>query len=133
MDFPVLVAVGVYRGQDLVNQLISHGIQIAAAFWGQVTEEGRWTLYLATDLVQQKGIHAAYLTIFDLNKKMPEPKIGNDDITLIDPSDPMAQMIIALQQHYRIQNPTWTGPQRTGSAELRDAYLYPIPQMANTP
>ena len=56
----VLVREQIEGGQELIDQLAASGIEVTAAFWTKETEYGLWYLYIATPLVQEKGLQSAY-------------------------------------------------------------------------
>jgi hypothetical protein len=133
MDFAVLVAHGIPRGFELIDALVRHGVDLDAAFWTEVGEEEGWRLHLATDVVVTQGSFEAYRQVYAVLNSMAEPKIGVNDVKLIDSYDPLARVVKEFQQRFGVHHARWTGFIREKGIAIDDAYVYPLPQVATAP
>jgi hypothetical protein len=56
MDTELLVESQVDDGRRLVNQVVSDGTEVSAAFWVKTSEEGLWHLYPAAGFAWSRAI-----------------------------------------------------------------------------
>ena len=70
MDQDTMVSEQTKNGKRLIEALTGVGLDVRVAFWAKPTEEGKWFLYLASQLVDEKGPTVAYRKVFDVMRKI---------------------------------------------------------------
>jgi hypothetical protein len=125
MDQVTLVSRLVEDGWRLIEQLVADGVEILAAAWLKPTEQERWILYIASAVVDQKGLNIAYRMVHAALIKTDISDLSTDNIRLIGSSDALTRQ---LQSIHRLRPSTrgivWAGA-RLGDIQIDDAYIYP--------
>jgi len=133
MDWETLVDDMIDDGQKLQERLREKGFVFDAAAWLKPSEDGRWLFYVISPLVRSEGRSKAYRLLHPLVRQMPQPFwIDPLEIKLIDPDNPIAKDLLAIQ--HRAPGPhvspmRWGGT-RIGNMSLEGAYLYSLPSTA---
>ena len=83
MDTVTLVETQIDDGQRLLDQLSDKDFVVKAACWVKPVEEDRWSLYLATPTVDEKGAAAAYRQVFGVLRSLGDAWITDSDIKLV--------------------------------------------------
>ena len=65
MDQDTVVSEQTESGKRLIEVLVANGFDVRIAFWAKPTDEGKWFLYLASPIVDEKGPAAAYRFVHD--------------------------------------------------------------------
>ena len=138
-----LVEEQIESGKRLINVLVADGLEIPVAFWARPTEEGKWFLYLASPLVDEKGPTVVYRLVLSVLRQTPELWIDTFEVKAIGMDDTMAQaaLAIARPQHpdspFAVLNPKpHRGMIRFGGSKLGgvaidgSARIYPPPPIA---
>lgn len=113
-------------GQQLIDALRDQGIDVAAAFWLKPSYEEAWFLYIATPLVDDNGLAAAYGNVYRVLRSLPNWWVLESDIKLIGVENPIARDVLAWHQSYPGRVPTRYGGRLLGRVLIDDAYLYPV-------
>ena len=66
MDQDTVVSEQTESGKRLIQTLAAAGFEVRVAFWAKPTDEGKWYLYLASPVVDEKGPFAAYRLVHDV-------------------------------------------------------------------
>lgn len=133
MDTESLVEDLIDEGQKLVEDVSQRGFPVAAAFWLKASEDERWRFYMVSPIVDDEGLSQAYRRLHPLVRRLlATSRIDPLEITLIGPSSPIAQDVLAI--HRRAAGPQvspirWGG-KWLGNVSIEDAYLYPLPVTA---
>jgi hypothetical protein len=94
----VLVREQIEGGRELLDQLAADGFEITAAFWAKETESGRWYLFIASPVVDEQGLSAAYGVLIAAVRNLPHQWIDAMEVKLLRSDDVMtvaAQQLIA--------------------------------------
>lgn len=144
MGQDALVDEQVRSGERLLAQLAAVGFEITGAFWAQVSEEGVWFLYLASPVVDVKGLQEGYRDLLDHLRQLDYVGVGPFEIRLVSPSDTMAAAAAEVTRlkpgagPFAVKNPkpypgmTRFGGSRLGGVDVEGVLIYP-PQLAPTP
>ena len=84
-----LVNLEIENGRKLIDHLATNGFDVHLAFWVKETDAGRWYLYLASPLVDEKGPLVAYGIAIPLVESVPEFGIGPFSIKVVGLQDSM--------------------------------------------
>jgi hypothetical protein len=130
MDTDTLVERLVDDGWKVVEELPQRGFEVTAAFWLQASEDGKWSFYIVSPVVEAKGLANAYRELHPLVWAMPQPlRIDPLGIKLIGPNNPIARDVLAIHQRARgpLTSPIRWGGNQLGDVSVEGAYLYPLP------
>ena len=137
MDKDAMVSEQTDSGLRIISALNADGFDIRIALWAKPTDEGKWFLYLASPLVDEKGPAIAYRLVFDTMRKTPNLRIEPLEIKVVGMNDSLVQAALALikpkvpDSPYAVQNPRpYPGPtlfhgETLGGVSVDGAYIYP--------
>jgi hypothetical protein len=126
VDTVTLVEVQINDGQRLLDRLKEEGVVVSAACWLKPVEEDRWSLYVATPAVDEKGPMEAYRQVHGVLRSLGNASITSSDIKLIGEKHPVAQEVLDLQQRFPGGIPTQFRPPLLGGIPVEDLYLCPL-------
>ncbi len=144
MDKDTLVSEQTQAGERLISALVGEGLEIRVAFWAKPTDEGKWLLYLASPIVDDKGPTAAYRVVHGVLRKTPDLWIDPFDIRVVGLKDSLTEAALAViepkgqQSLYAVRNAkpypgiTWFRGDTLGGVSVDGAYIYP-PSQLRTP
>jgi hypothetical protein len=125
MDTVTLVENQIEDGQKLLDRLREDGFDFRAACWVKPVEEDRWSLYVATPVVDQVGVLEAYRQVLRAFRSLGEVWISDSDIKLIGEKHPVAQDVFDLLQRFPGRTPLRIRPALLGGIPFEDeVYLY---------
>ena len=131
MDKDTVVSEQTESGKRLIEALAADGFDIRVAFWAKPTDEGKWFLYLASPMVDDKGPAAAYRLVHGILRKMPDLWIDPFEIRVVGLNDSLTEAALAAIEPkvpaspYAVRNPkpypgmTWFGGATLGGVEHR--------------
>ena len=137
MDHDAVVSEQTESGKRLIQALLADGFEVRLAFWAKPTDEGKWFLYLASPVVDEKGPTAAYRLIHDVMRKVPDLWIDPLDVKVVGLNDSLTEAALAVTKPrvpagpYAVQNPkpypgmTRFGGSTLGGVSIDGAYIYP--------
>ena len=137
MDQDTVVAEQTENGKRLIETLAAEGFDVSVAFWAKPTEEGKWFLYLASPVVDERGPAAAYRLVHDVLRKAPDIWIEPLDVRLVGLNDSVAEAVLSVTKPkvpdspFAVRNPpaypgmTRFGGSTLGGISVDGAYIYP--------
>jgi hypothetical protein len=125
MDQATLVEMQIDDGKRLVSMLADRGFDVTAAFWAKPSEEGLWFLYIASKVVDDEGLPAAYRRLNTAVRSMPELWVSPFDIKLISVGNPIASDVKTVLSRSSATIPIRYHGARLGGVSIDEAYLYP--------
>jgi hypothetical protein len=140
MDQDTVVNEQTESGKRLIEALAEAGFEVRVAFWAKPTEAGKWYLYLASPMVDERGPTAAYRHVYDVMRKIPDLWIDPLDIRVVGLNDSLAEAALAVTKPkvpdspFAVRNPkpypgmTRFGGATLGGVSIDGAYIYPTPQ-----
>src|SRR5688572_26984973 len=106
MDQSTLVADEVKEGRRLIEQLVSAGHPVRAAFWATLSEDDYWYLYIVTDHYDQIGPRGTYEEIeTSIAALQPPTWLKLSGIKALSPHDRLAVSVMELTQSTSQFNP----------------------------
>jgi hypothetical protein len=124
MDQSALVEMQWEEGEALIRRLIGEGIHVSQACWVKEAEEGGVYLYIATSLVDEQGLPAAYRRLHPILRQ--ELKwVDPFEIKLISPNHPVAEAVETLHKKYPGVTPTRFGGAQFGGMSVDWVIIYP--------
>jgi hypothetical protein len=128
MDSDSLVINQIDDGKKLVNLLIEKGFDVLAAFWVRTTEDGQWTLYIASGEVDGKGVATAHRELYSVYRSIPDAWVLLSDVKLIGANDPMTKEVLEIQNRFPSRLATRSRRKLLGDLAIDEVYIYPISQ-----
>ena len=137
MDKDSLVTEQTDNGEQLIKELAACGFETRVAFWAKPKEEGKWFLYLASPMVDDKGPTAAYRLVHSAMRKMPDLWIEPLDVRVIGMNDSLTEAALdaikpkVASISYAIRHPkqypgmTLFRGDTLGGLSIDGAYSYP--------
>jgi hypothetical protein len=92
VDQAILVDRDREGGAELLRKLDSSGFPVEAAFWWLDAEVGKWSLLLATPLVDAQGPRAAYQQLIDTVPSDQLP-VEVEQVSLVSASHPAVRLL----------------------------------------
>lgn len=124
MDTVTLVAEQIDDGQRLLDQLRSEGFTVRVACWIKPYDEDRWSLYLASPVVDQEGAAKGYADVLQCLRSLGKVWITGSDIKLIGEKHSLVQEILDLQQRFPGSTSMRPSLALPGGIPVEDIYLY---------
>lgn len=125
MDRTTLVSEQRDAGQCLIEKLVGTGFDVKAAAWIKTSDDEQWFLYVASQVVDDKGFFAAYRQAQTTIRKMPNLAIDPFDVKLVSASDPLVTDVQKLYQRYPAPLQTHFGGSQLGKMNIEEALIYP--------
>jgi len=123
MDTITLEENQIEDGQRLLDQLSWENVPIRAACWVKPWDQDRWSLYIATPLVEENGITEAYREMLRVLRSLGNLWISDSDIKLIGDKHSITREVLKQQQ--RFPGRTLMRSRLLGDLSIEDAYVYP--------
>lgn len=137
MDKDTVVSQQTDEGKRLIEALAKDGFHVQVAFWAKPTDEGKWFLYLASPMVDDKGPAAAYRFVHRVLRNMSDVLIDPFEIRVVGLNDSLTEAVLALirpkapKGPSAVQNPkpdrgmTVFEGETLGGVSMDGAYIYP--------
>jgi hypothetical protein len=125
MDTIMLVAEQIDEGQSLLARLARENIPIRAAGWVKPAEEDRWSLYLATPLVEGKGPTGAYREILRVIRQLGLHCLADSAVKLIGENHPIANELLDLLRRNSGRTAIRSRRPLLGGLPVDEVYVYP--------
>ncbi len=131
MDTDILVKNQIDDGQRLLAHLVHNHFDVAGACWAKTSDEERWFLYIASKVVDEQGLSAAYRDAYGVLQAMETSWVSMFEVKLVSPNDPIAKDILEVQRFCTGGNPTRIRTPRLGNVAVEDVYVYLYPRSDN--
>ncbi len=119
-----LVETQIDDGQRLLDRLVKEGFVVRAAFWLKHVEEDRWSFYVVTPVMDEKGPKAAYWQVLDVLRSLGMVGITSSDLTLIGENYPLARDVLGIQK--RFPDVAWLRQPQLRGVAAEELYLYSL-------
>jgi hypothetical protein len=127
MDTVTLVADQIDEGQRLLDRLDEEGFVVRAACWVKPVEEDRWSLYIATPAVDEKGdTLPAYRRLIPVLRSLGDGWVTSSDVTLVGEKHPIVK---DAREHLRRSAYSKPAPPLRpmfGGIAVDEVYVYPL-------
>lgn len=115
-----------HDGWQLLLKLAKNGFDVHAAAWvvrPSREEQRRWHLYIVTKAASQNGTGAAYKSIIDVLRELPDSSVLPTDTKFVGPDTPIGQDLTYWSQKHKTE--FWSGGPWLGDLAIDWAYIYP--------
>jgi hypothetical protein len=124
MDRESLVIEEADAGSELVRRFHS-SMPVEAAFWIKSVDDGRWTLYIASNRIDEKTFDHGYGEVLRLAQEMNNPYIDPFQVKLVRADDPLALAAREIHRRYPGNLATRFGGKEFGGMAVEGVYIYP--------
>ncbi len=125
MDTITLVDELIDDGRRLIDRLVQENIPVIMASWVKPVEEDRWSLYIATPLLDEKGATRAYREVYRVLRSLGNPWVTDSDISLVGQDDPITRDVLAIKRRFPGRLPTRSRRPQLGNLAVEETYVYP--------
>src|SRR5437660_1705732 len=105
MDTVALVENQIDNGRKLLTELNKEGFIVRAACWVKPFDEDRWTLYIATPSVDEKGTLEAYRKLNSVLRSVGDDWLTSSDVTLVGGEHPIVKDALDILRRYPHRTP----------------------------
>jgi hypothetical protein len=127
-----VVAYRIDDGRKLLNRLLVDGLEVSTAFWMYTNDDEKWKLYIVSASLNSIGIKNSYLTVVNTLKSMPELRIDLLEVTLLEPTRPLAAAVVDYMSLLSPGWDLWLEKATLNGIYVEIAYVYPVPAMGAT-
>jgi hypothetical protein len=111
-------------GKALVESLRQTGFDVTVSGWTKSSEEGDWSLYIASKDVDVRGLADAYRTVYTAIKANPEFGIDPFEVKLVGPQNPIAKGLLDIRGAGVSPVATRSRQPRLGGMSVEETYVY---------
>ncbi len=126
MDTVALVEYQIDEGQKLLDRLVEKGVPVRAACWLKPVDEDRWSLYLATPILDQLGELAAYGEVLPVLRSLGDVWISSSDLMLVGEKNPLVQDAHAILRRFPHNKPIRSPRSLVGGRAVEEVYVYSL-------
>src|SRR5712691_113614 len=124
MDTVTLVENQIDDGQRLLDRLAGERFIVRAACWVKPFQEDRWTLYIATPAVDEKGAFEAYGEVLGVLRSLGTDWITSSDVTLVSAKHPIAKDALDILRRFPHNTPIKSPRSLVGRISVEEIYVY---------
>ncbi|MGO9597934.1 MAG: hypothetical protein ACLP7Q_08055 [Isosphaeraceae bacterium] len=133
MDTITLVDSLIDDGRRLIDRLGQENIPLIMACWVKPVEEDRWSLYIGTSLLDQKGAARAYREVYRVLRTLGNSWVTDSDIRLVGEGDPITKEVLGIKKRYPVRLPTRSRRPQLGNLAVEETYVYPVTEHEKKP
>ena len=126
MDTSTLVENRIDDGRRLINLLVGKGFPLTAVAWVETSEENTWFLYIASEMVDQKGAAEAYREVYGVLRTISGTSISTSDVKLVRGTSPITRDILEIQKRYPGNLPVVSQRCLIGTVSVNEVYVYTL-------
>ncbi len=97
------------------------------AFWLKESDEGEWSLYVASDKITDDNFDVAYGEVLRIAGELRDPLFDPFQLKLIGANDPLAKAALDIHRRYPGRVATHFNGKVFGDLEVQELYIYPSP------
>ncbi len=125
MDTVTLVDSQIDDGQVLLDRLGDEGFVVRVACWLKPVDPDRWSLYIASPVVDEKGKFEGYRKVGGVMRSLGEIGITSSDVYLVGEKHPLVRDVLAILRRFPDGKPPRSQGFLLGGIPVEDLYVYP--------
>lgn len=125
MDQSCLVNNQIDEGFEIAKSLVADGVDLVVAFWAYSEEDGRWTLYFAPKVVDEKNRGEFYRRLNVRVSNDEDAWVSRSDISGIREEKPLAQLALDIRKKHPGPMATRSRRKSLGDLGVEEVYVYP--------
>jgi hypothetical protein len=126
MDTIALVENQIDAGQQLLDRLGEDGMVVRAACWLKPFDRDRWSLYIATPRVDEKGTLGAYRQLGPVMRPLEDGWLTGSDVTLVGEKHPLVKYARDILRRFPHKKPIRSPLPLFGELSVEEVYVYPL-------
>jgi len=107
-------------------------VPIKTAFWLKDSDEGAWSLYVASDQITDDNFDVAYGEVLRIAGQLRDPLFDPFQVKLIGADDPLAKAALDSKRRYPGPVATRFHGKVFGGLPVEEMYVYPSPLPVST-
>ncbi|MGO9471503.1 MAG: hypothetical protein ACLQVF_46030 [Isosphaeraceae bacterium] len=111
-------------GRKLIDRLVEEKIPVIMACWVKQVENDRWSLCIATPLLDEKRAARAYREVYRVLGSLGNLWVTDSDIKLVGKDDPIARDALDIKRRFSVNLPTRFRRPRLGNPAVEETYFY---------
>lgn len=119
-----LVEMQIDGGKALLDALRSAGFDVTVGGWTKSSEDGDWSLYIASRDVDARGLAEAYRTVYTAIQGNSEFGIDPFEVKLVSWQHPIAQDLLAIRGSGIARLSTRSHRPKLGQISVEETYVY---------
>jgi hypothetical protein len=119
-----LVEMQIDGGKALVESLRDTGLDVTVSGWTKSSEEGDWSLYIASKDVDDRGLADAYRTVYTTIQAHPEFGIDPFEVKLVGQQSPIAKDLLDIRGAGGARLATRSRRPKLGHMSVEETYVY---------
>lgn len=133
MDTITLVDELVDDGRRLLSRLVQENIPVTMACWVKPVDRDRWSLYIATPLLDDKGAMRAYREVYRVLRSLENSWVTDSDVSLVGAVDPITRDVLDIRKRSPRKLATRSKRPQLGSLAVEETYVYPATEQEGNP
>jgi hypothetical protein len=126
VDTITLVEELIDDGKKFIDRLVQHKISVVAACWVKPVDEDRWTLCIATPLVDEQGALRAYGEVYRVLRNVSPTFITDSDVKLVGVEEQITKDLLDIRRRCSERAlKRYRGPS-IGNISVEEAYIYTL-------
>src|SRR5262245_10893779 len=123
MDTVTLVENRLDSGWTLLDRLRKDEFVVRAACWIKPLAEDRWSLYVATPIMDKKGILPAYGQVLQVLRASSEDWITSSDVILVGEKHPIVKDALDILRRFPHSTPIKSPRSLVGGIPTEEVYV----------
>jgi hypothetical protein len=125
VDTVTLVSEQVRDGDRLLDRLAHEGVRVRAAGWVKPADEDRWSLYVVTPLVDERGPIGAYREVYRVLRSLEDVRVKDYEVKLVGEGHRVAGDLLEAQPRDHARAPQRGRLTSVGGMPVEEVYVYP--------
>jgi hypothetical protein len=126
MDSEPLVSEQIDAGAKFLAEFGKYA-PVLAAFWVKHSDDSHWSLYVASDQINDDNYGLAYGEVLRLTTQPPAVPLDPFLVTVVGADDPLAQAVLELMKKHTGRSPIRANGRSLGGLSIDGVYVYPMP------
>jgi len=111
-------------GRELTDLLLDSGISVTVVFWLRAPESDWWWLYVATPIVESRGLLDAYRQVFDVMNQRKWLLLKGTEIRLLGEQDTVTRDVLSKATPMIDRRPLTLRDIEVGGVAAEELYVY---------
>ncbi len=126
MDQGPLVIEQIDAGSRFLREFQKY-IPVDVAFWLKESDDGDYSLYVASDQITDDNFDIAYGEVLQIGRRLRDPMFDPFQVKLIGTDDPLAKAALEINRRYPGPCPTRFHGKAFAGQVVEEVYIYPAP------
>jgi hypothetical protein len=124
MDQNPLVTEEIDAGEELLSSFNAYA-PVESAFWLNPSDDGRWSLYIASGKIDDSNLDVAYGEVLRIVSDMNTPHLDPFQVKLIGSAHPLARAAVEINRKYPGPVAKRFRGKNFGGVGAEEVFIYP--------